>query len=552
MADNKSFDGHALLARVEVESDAAVRSLSGAVSTAATAWGGNGLLVSYLTVLQHSLKGKCSVCLGSGLGIFEILLAYAGSNVLATDVEAVVPSLQGNITRNAALLDGSPYPAGGIRSTALDWTQQALPLDVACTGPFDFIFASDCVYWPSLFQPLVSTLSSLCALPPPPWLGQGGEGEEGAQAHGERQGPHVFLTVECRQATELQFFSLLDSQGFRWYRVDEHAAGHEALARSSSQAVGLFYCARVGTRAVPRAPAAMPAYAGDAPLPADVEAAARLIWAYHSMGHTPATRADLILCLCSNDPRVARHAAQLWLRGVAPLLMFSGGVGKLTEGLYGGLSEGQYFADIAVREMGVPSSAVLVEGRSTNTGENIRFSAQVLRESGLFHTAAEGSGGGESGVYASPARVLLVQKPFMERRSCATFEAQGLGLPCVPGEAGAGRKEGGDWAHTSVVRVSSPPIPWSHYPIPHGMASAGYPSGLDRRRVIEVMCGDLQRIALYPARGFQTQQAIPRPVWSALEVLVQAGYTGHMMVGPGGSGVAGVGQGQDAPPCVLD
>jgi hypothetical protein len=38
------------------------------------------------------------------------------------------------------------------------------------------------------------------------------------------------------------------------------------------------------------------------------------------------------------------------------------------------------------------------------------------------------------------------------------------------------------------------------------------------------MVGDLQRIKLYPAKGFQIYQDIPADVWAAFEELVEAGY----------------------------
>ena len=131
-------------------------------------------------------------------------------------------------------------------------------------------------------------------------------------------------------------------------------------------------------------------------------AAAHVVWRYHIVGHALA-KSDAICVLCSNDPRVAEHGARLWLDGWAPLLIFSGGVGALTKGLYGGLSEAEYFRDVAVAK-GVPESAILVEPRSTNTGENVAFTRELLAERG-----------------ATMASFILVQKPFMERRSMATF-----------------------------------------------------------------------------------------------------------------------------------
>jgi hypothetical protein len=47
--------------------------------------------------------------------------------------------------------------------------------------------------------------------------------------------------------------------------------------------------------------------------------------------------------------------------------------------------------------------------------------------------------------------------------------------------------------------------------------------------VISIMVGDLQRIRLYPARGFQIEQQIPERVWEAYEELVKAGYDRHLL-----------------------
>ena len=73
--------------------------------------------------------------------------------------------------------------------------------------------------------------------------------------------------------------------------------------------------------------------------------------------------------------------AQLWLDGWAPLLIFSGGLGRLTKESWT-RTEAALFAEIAVQK-GVPPEAILVEDRSTNTGENILFTKQLLEERGL-------------------------------------------------------------------------------------------------------------------------------------------------------------------------
>jgi hypothetical protein len=43
------------------------------------------------------------------------------------------------------------------------------------------------------------------------------------------------------------------------------------------------------------------------------------------------------------------------------------------------------------------------------------------------------------------------------------------------------------------------------------------------------MVGDLQRIKMYPAKGFQVYQEIPGDVWEAFEQLVALGFDKHLM-----------------------
>ena len=217
---------------------------------------------------------------------------------------------------------------------------------------------------------------------------------------------------------------------------------------------------------------------------ARIDADAALIYNYHRMHH-PVRPADAIFALCSLDTRVAHRAAELFLAGVAPLLIFSGGVGALTAGRFAA-PEAEVFAAIA-RGRGVPEEAILVEPRSGNTGENVRFTHALLRERGV-----------------AVRRFVLVQKEYMERRTYATFVKQ------WPGEGA-----GGDKVEFSVT---SPELEWGEYP------NEDNPRDL----VINIMVGDLVRIRDYPAKGFQIPQEIPDRVWEAAERLIAAGYVQHL------------------------
>ena len=66
-----------------------------------------------------------------------------------------------------------------------------------------------------------------------------------------------------------------------------------------------------------------------------IDTLAQTVWDYHVLNHT-LKKSDVIIVLCSHDPRVAERGAELYKEGLAPIIVFSGGVGELTEGMYGG------------------------------------------------------------------------------------------------------------------------------------------------------------------------------------------------------------------------
>jgi hypothetical protein len=73
------------------------------------------------------------------------------------------------------------------------------------------------------------------------------------------------------------------------------------------------------------------------------------------------------------------------------------------------------------------------------------------------------------------------------------------------------------------VVVTSPRVSFDDYLRTYSNAA------LSSDDVISIMVGDLQRIRLYPEKGFQIPQDIPADVWSAFEALVQAGYDRHLV-----------------------
>jgi uncharacterized SAM-binding protein YcdF (DUF218 family) len=206
---------------------------------------------------------------------------------------------------------------------------------------------------------------------------------------------------------------------------------------------------------------------------------ARTLWDYHRLGQE-LRPADAIVALGSHDARVAERAADVFLAGWAPVLVTSGATGALTEGWT--RTEAEVFADVAAAR-GVPREKILLESRSTNTGENVVFSRALLAGRGI-----------------EPRTVIAVQKPYMERRTLATFEAR--------------------WAGLDVV-VTSPHLGFDEY-------TSG---SIAPDEVVHIMVGDLQRLWLYAEKGWSTPQPVPPPVREAYEGLVAAGYTRRLVGG---------------------
>jgi len=214
----------------------------------------------------------------------------------------------------------------------------------------------------------------------------------------------------------------------------------------------------------------------------EIRELAERLWDYHHMNQAP-ERSEVILVLCSHDTAVAERGAALYLEGWAPLLVFSGGLGVITKNLWSE-PEAELFAKVA-RRMGVPESDILVETRSTNTGENVQFTRKLLAERRL-----------------RPQSLIVVQKPYMERRAYATFKNY--------------------WPGPRVV-VTSPRVSFEEYLTNYSNRA------LTEDDVVGIMVGDLQRIRLYPEKGFQIPQEIPADVWAAYEELVRAGYDKYLI-----------------------
>lgn len=201
---------------------------------------------------------------------------------------------------------------------------------------------------------------------------------------------------------------------------------------------------------------------------------------YDFLSTAPAApeRAELLLVLGNHELRVPDYAAALYARGAAPLVVCSGGFGKLTAQRWTE-PEAVVFAR-RCEALGVPREHMRLEPRSTNTGENFLFTRALLEAEGI-----------------RPKTGLIVTKPYMAKRALAT---------------GALRWPELAWA------VGTPAVAFADY----------FPGGPSDEE-LAVMVGDLQRLRVYADCGFQAPVEVPEALWAVYERLVADGFDGHVI-----------------------
>ena len=203
----------------------------------------------------------------------------------------------------------------------------------------------------------------------------------------------------------------------------------------------------------------------------------QVIWDYLCLNQK-LENADCIVGFGNFNTDIARRTAELYHEGYAPKVLFTGGLGRNTEGLLPE-PEAIRFARVAM-DCGVPEEDILIEDKSANTKENIDFTRSLLKQRGI-----------------PSDHILGVHQPFMERRITA---AMGVYWPEVK------------------FSVTSPRVT-----IPEYLARAK-DQGISENASVSVIVGDFQRMDLYAKKGYQLPQHIPEEAWNAFHELVAMGF----------------------------
>jgi uncharacterized SAM-binding protein YcdF (DUF218 family) len=203
---------------------------------------------------------------------------------------------------------------------------------------------------------------------------------------------------------------------------------------------------------------------------------ASVLWKFLGAGRQHSA-CELIVVCGSYDLRVCDYACQLLKDGVAPHLLFTGNTGNWTRHLWE-RTEADIFAQRALAQ-GVTAQQFTLETRATNFAENIAFARAM---------------------FPDVRRATFLTKPNSIRRVALTLPVQWPGLEAF---------------------VDAP-----SFDFPDEVSNLIGVLGL-----IDEMVGDVHRIMVYPALGFQVEQAIPEEVQVAWRYLVEQGFDHHLIKG---------------------
>lgn len=205
---------------------------------------------------------------------------------------------------------------------------------------------------------------------------------------------------------------------------------------------------------------------------------AQILWDYHQMHHEP-RNTDIAIGLGSHDIGVAEHTADLYRQGRFPLIVFTGANAPTTLDVFP-RGEAVHYAERA-EQLGVPDTAILLEERARNTGENFTLTQALLDREGIH-----------------PKSATIISRPYQQRRAYATCQKR--------------------WPELDIV-CSSRPQSLTDY-----IASIG-----DQDKVLNMLVGDTQRIWVYAEEGFAEPQAITPKAMAAYQRLVASGYVRRLI-----------------------
>ena len=215
----------------------------------------------------------------------------------------------------------------------------------------------------------------------------------------------------------------------------------------------------------------------------NIDKSLRIIWDYTKLNQH-LEKSDIIIgCGCSNLDIPVR-CAELFKLGYAPKILFAGGLGKITKDTFN-KSEAEIYKDIAI-ENGIDEKNILIEQKSTNTGDNFRFSIKLLEKNNIPCN-----------------KIIVVHNILNERR---TYSSAKIILK------------------DKEILITSPTTSFDEYI--DKLSNKSFDEILNE---ISVAVGDIQRMIIYPQFGWQIENEVPKQVLDAYYYLKDLGFNKYIL-----------------------
>lgn len=208
----------------------------------------------------------------------------------------------------------------------------------------------------------------------------------------------------------------------------------------------------------------------------------KIVWDYMVI-ETPIEKSDLIIgCGCLNL-KIPVRCSKLIKQGYADKVIFTGGLGKLTQNEFK-KSEAEIFKQIAI-ENGINENSIFVENKSTNTGDNFKFTKKIMEENNI-----------------NANKIIIVHNNLSRRR---TLNAAKVVFP------------------DKKLSITSPKLTFEE-----SIENLNSKTDMQAKNIISVMVGDIQRIIIFPQFGWQVKDIVPDKVIQAYYELKAMGYDDYI------------------------
>ncbi len=215
----------------------------------------------------------------------------------------------------------------------------------------------------------------------------------------------------------------------------------------------------------------------------EIKKVLREIWDYMRLNQS-LEKCDLIIgCGCS-DLHIPIKCASLLKQGYGSKILFAGGLGKQTEDFFE-KAEAEIYKDIAMQN-GIRNEDIIIETKSTNTGDNFRFAEKILKDQNIKYD-----------------KVLIVHRPFDERRTLAC--AQSI-------------------LKDKHLIITSPDVTFDEWF--DMLDNKSLQNIIDE---ISVIVGDIQRIIVYPQFGWQLENDVPEKIKKDYFYLKDLGFSKYIL-----------------------